>query len=83
MLLRTPAIVRAFELADSGEFRIPSAVRTAMVAEGYTQSDVFTLEGRATWAQLRNRCLAANAERVALARAAMDLSGPARHEPAA
>lgn len=75
MLLRTPAIERAFELADSGKFRIPSAVRTAMIAEGYTQSDVFTLEGRATWAQLRNRCLAANAER-----AALDRSGAARSD---
>lgn len=42
-----------------------------MVAEGYTQSDVFTLEGRATWAQLRNRCLAANAERAAPGRSAV------------
>lgn len=75
MLLRTSAIERAFELADSGKFRIPSAVRTAMIAEGYTQSDVFTLEGRATWAQLRNRCLVANAERAALGR-----SGAARSD---
>lgn len=59
MLSRTPTIERAFELADSGKFTIASAVREALIKEGYTQSDVFTLEGRATWAQLRDRCQAA------------------------
>lgn len=58
-MLRKSAIERAFELADSGRFAIPSAIRRAMISEGYTQSDVFTLEGRATWTQLRRRCLAA------------------------
>lgn len=54
---RKPIIERAFELAASGKFRIPSQVRAALLKEGYTQSDVFTLEGRATAAQLRARCL--------------------------
>ncbi|MET4682681.1 hypothetical protein [Brevundimonas faecalis] len=57
MLQRKPIIERAFELAASGQFRIPSDVRKTLFKEGYTQSDVFTLEGRATWAQLRKLCL--------------------------
>ncbi len=56
---RKPIIERAFELADSGQFRIPSHVRKALLKEGYTQSDIFTLEGKATAAQLRARCLSA------------------------
>ncbi|MET4685152.1 hypothetical protein [Brevundimonas faecalis] len=59
MLLRKPIIERAFELASSGRFRIPSDVHKALLKEGYTQSDAFTLEGRATWAQLRERCATA------------------------
>lgn len=56
MLNRKPILERAFELAASGQFRIPSQVRKALLKEGYTQSDVFTLEGKATAAQLRERC---------------------------
>lgn len=56
MLNRKPILERAFELAASGQFRIPSHVRKALLKEGYTQSDVFTLEGKATAAQLRERC---------------------------
>lgn len=55
-MTQTPVVQRAFELADSGRFRIPSEVRRALVREGYTQSDVFGLEGKATWRQLRDRC---------------------------
>lgn len=55
-MLQTPVIERAFELADSGRFRIPSEVRRALLSEGYAQSDVFGIEGRATWRQLRERC---------------------------
>lgn len=55
-MLQKPVIQRAFELADSGRFRVPSEVRRALVSEGYTQSDVFGIEGRATWRQLRERC---------------------------
>lgn len=62
-MLQTPVIQRAFELADSGRFRIPSEVRRALVSEGYTQSDVFGIEGRATWRQLRERCGRAVANR--------------------
>jgi hypothetical protein len=51
-----PVIERAFELADSGRFRIPSEVRKALFHEGYTRSDLFGLEGKATWSQLRDRC---------------------------
>lgn len=57
MLTRKPIIERAFELAASGRFRIPSQVRTALLKEGYTQSDVYTLEGKATAAQLKARCM--------------------------
>lgn len=53
---RISVIERAFELAESGRFRIPSEVRRALLKEGYTQSDVFGLEGKATWQQLRERC---------------------------
>lgn len=52
----TPIIQRAFELAASGTFRNPSQVRHALVKEGYTQSDTFALEGKATRAQLLARC---------------------------
>ncbi len=78
-MLRKSAIERAFELADSGRFVIPSAIRKAMISEGYTQSDVFTLEGRATWTQLRRRCLAAR-ERSARSGSACaeDSSNPGR-----
>lgn len=57
MLNRKPIINRAFELAASGEFKRPSHVRAALLKEGYTQSDTFALEGKATAAQLRARCL--------------------------
>jgi len=63
----TPVVQRAFELADSGRFRIPSEVRRALVREGYTQSDVFGLEGKATWSQLRDRCGNAVEQRAATA----------------
>ncbi len=53
---QTSVIERALELADSGNFRVPSEVRRALLREGYTQSDVFGLEGKATWSQLRDRC---------------------------
>lgn len=53
---QTPVVERAFELADSGRFRLPSEVLKALLREGYTQSDVFGLEGRSTWSQLRERC---------------------------
>ncbi len=53
---RGPVLERAFELARSGQFRIPSQVRSALVVEGYAQSDIFQLEGRAAWAQLRRLC---------------------------
>lgn len=58
---QTPVVQRAFELADSGRCRIPSEVRRALLSEGYTQSDVFGLEGKATWAQLKRRCVSAQA----------------------
>ena len=57
MLNRKPILERAFELAASGQFRIPSQVRKALLKEGYTQSDVFTLGGKATTAQIRARCM--------------------------
>jgi len=69
-MLQTPVIQRAFELADSGRFRIPSEVRRALIGEGYTQSDVFGIEGRATWRQLRERCAQA-AEKRSLALAGL------------
>lgn len=59
VLNRKPIIERAFELAESGKFRIPSQVRAALVKEGYTQSDTYTLEGKATAAQLKARCMGA------------------------
>lgn len=46
---------RALELADSGVLETPSQLRNALVAEGYTQSDLFTLEGRATRRRLGDR----------------------------
>nr|WP_312053448.1 hypothetical protein [Brevundimonas diminuta] len=55
-MTQTSMIERALELADSGNFRVPSEVRRALLREGYTQSDVFGLEGKATWQQLRQRC---------------------------
>lgn len=57
---QTPVVQRAFGLG-SGRCRIPSEVRRALLSEGYTQSDVFGLEGKATWAQLRLRCVSAQA----------------------
>lgn len=57
MLSKRPIIERAFELAASGKFKAPGQVRAALLKEGYTQSDVFTLEGKATAAQLRARCM--------------------------
>jgi hypothetical protein len=59
-MTQTSVIERALELADSGKFRIPSEVRRALLQEGYTQSDVFGIEGKATWAQLRRRCAGAS-----------------------
>lgn len=55
-MFQTPVVQRALELADSGRFRIPSEVRRALVNEGYSQSDAFGIEGKATWALLRERC---------------------------
>ena len=55
-MVQTPVVQRAFELADSGRFRIPSEVRKALLQEGYRQSDVAGLEGKATWRQLRDKC---------------------------
>jgi hypothetical protein len=57
MLNRKPIIVRAFELAASGDFSRPSQVRAALLKEGYTQSDTYTLQGKATAAQIRARCM--------------------------
>jgi hypothetical protein len=53
---KKPVIERAFELAESGSFRIPSDVRKALVRERYTQSEIYGLEGKATWRQLREKC---------------------------
>jgi hypothetical protein len=53
---RTPVIERAFELARSGRFRIPSEVRKALISDRYTQAELFQLEGKATWGQLRTLC---------------------------
>ncbi len=53
---RKPVIERALELAESGIFRIPSEVRKALIREGYTQSEIYGLEGKATWRQLRKKC---------------------------
>lgn len=53
---RTPVIERAFELARSGRFRIPSEIRKAMITDRYTQAELFQLEGKATWRQLRTLC---------------------------
>jgi len=53
---RTPVIERAFELARSGRFRIPSEVRKALISDRYTQAELFQLEGKATWRQLRTIC---------------------------
>lgn len=63
MLPRKPVIELAFEMAGSGEFRIPSQVRQALLKAGYTQSDTYILEGKATAAQLKARCMEAYAER--------------------
>lgn len=52
---KKPVIERAFELAESGSFRIPSDVRKALVRERYTQSEIYGLEGKATWRQLREK----------------------------
>jgi len=49
-------MVRAFELAHSGRFRIPSEVRKALISDRYTQAELFQLEGKATWRQLRTLC---------------------------
>ena len=57
MLTMKPIMERAFELAASGKFRVPSEVCKALLEEGYTQSDVFTLGGKATTAQIRARCM--------------------------
>lgn len=54
---RKPTIERAFELAESGVFRIPSEIKRALLAEGYTQSDTYTLDGKLTRTQLRALCL--------------------------
>lgn len=62
-MLQTPVIQRAFELADSERCRIPSEVRRTLLSEGYTQPDVFGIEGRAT--QLRDRCCEAFQQRSA------------------
>ncbi len=35
-MTQTSVIERALELADSGNFRIPSEVRRALLREGYT-----------------------------------------------
>lgn len=53
---RKPAIERALELAEGGNFRIPSEVRKALIREGYTRSEIYGLEGKATWRQLREKC---------------------------
>lgn len=58
-MLRKSIVERAFELAATGQYRVPSEVRKALFKEGYTQSDAFTLEGRATWAKLRAICIEA------------------------
>lgn len=62
MLHNKPVIERAFEFADSGRCRIPSEVRKALAKDGYTQADLIALEGKAIWAQLRQRCRAAVAK---------------------
>lgn len=56
MLKSKSVIERAFELADTGRFCMLQELRRALIAEGYTQSDVFVLEGRTTAAQLYARC---------------------------
>lgn len=56
MTYRRPIIERATELAASGRFKCLEALRKALLEEGYTQSDVFTLEGRVTARTLQARC---------------------------
>ncbi|MGO4410055.1 MULTISPECIES: hypothetical protein [unclassified Brevundimonas] len=56
MTNRRPVIEEAFELARSGRYRVPSEVRRALVEKRYTQAELFQLEGKATWAQLRTLC---------------------------
>ncbi|MNI95087.1 hypothetical protein D3C73_1532970 [compost metagenome] len=53
-----PVTERAFELADSGRFRTPSQITRALIHEGYTRLDTSGLAGKATWRQLRSRCVA-------------------------
>jgi hypothetical protein len=53
---RKPIIDRAFELAESGQCRIPSEIKRALLAEGYTQADAYALEGKLTRSQLMARC---------------------------
>lgn len=54
--LRQSVLERAFELANSGRFRLPSEVRAVLAAEGYPTSEVFLLEKGATWSRLRTVC---------------------------
>lgn len=55
MIEKRPVIEEAFQLARSGRYRLPSEVREAL-GERYTQAELFQLEGKATWAQLRALC---------------------------
>lgn len=55
MIEKRPVIEEAFQLARSGRYRLPSEVREAL-GERYTQAELFQLEGKATWAQLRTLC---------------------------
>lgn len=56
MFVHSPVLERAFELANSGCFRTPGEVRTALAAEGYSSADIYRVEERRAWARVRTAC---------------------------
>lgn len=57
MPTRHPIKARALELAASGRFEHPREIHKVLLREGYTQSDIFLLQGRHTATQLSARCV--------------------------
>jgi hypothetical protein len=60
-MLNNDFIHRAFELADTGEFRAVSQIRTVLAREGFSLRQLFQLSGKEIAGKLKVRIAAARA----------------------